>query len=101
MSQSLGSDLKSHVNQSDKGSFKSFVTSCTKVFKSFKKEKSKERLSMDKMTRDTCLNMVRIGSQLHKDTYKVLKTEIKDAKSIYEIMGKKTIVNFKRYEKFF
>ena len=55
---------------------------------------------MDKMTRDTCLNMVRIGSQLHKDTYKVLKTEIKDAKSIYEIMGKKTIVNFKTYEKF-
>ena len=68
------------------------------MFKSFKKEKSKERLSMDRMTRDTCLDMVRIGSQLHKDTFKTLKSEIKDAKSIYETMGKKTIVNFKRFK---
>ena len=67
------------------------------MFKSFKKEKSKERLSMDRMTRDTCLDMVRIGSQLHKDTFKALKSEIKDTKSIYETMGKKTNVNFKRF----
>ena len=52
---------------------------------------------MDRMTRDTCLDMVRMGSQLHKDTFKALKSEIKDAKSIYETMGKKTIVNFKRF----
>ena len=71
------------------------------MFKSLKKEKSKERLSMDKMTMDTCLDMVRMGSQLHKDTYKALKSELKDVKSICEIMGKKTIVSFKRLGKFY
>ena len=52
---------------------------------------------MEKMTMDTCLDMVKIGSQLHKDTFKALKSEIKDTKSIYETMGKKTNVNFKRF----
>ena len=57
---------------------------------------------MDKMTGDTGVNMSRMGSQLYKDAYKALKSELKDVKSIRRCeANKRTVVSFKRFVTFF